>query len=121
MNSKKIKTFIIITLLLSTSCLMGLSETDKITTLLDMIENSKLVFIRNGTEYAAPKARQHLQMKLQRAGLKIKTAEDFIKYIASKSSWTGRHYYIKHPNGIKEKSMNWLRKNLRRIEGSKKN
>lgn len=56
-------------------------------------------FIRNGTEYDPDAAVSHLRMKLDKAGDKVKTAEDFIDGLASKSSFSGKPYKIKKPDG----------------------
>ena len=56
-------------------------------------------FIRNGTEYNPDKAGSHLRMKLENAGDKIKTAENFIDGIAAKSSSSGKPYQIRKPDG----------------------
>src|SRR2546421_9728734 len=57
------------------------------------------VFIRNGTEYDAQAAREHLQQKLNYAGERIKTAEQFIKYCASESSMSHKPYQIRMADG----------------------
>lgn len=57
------------------------------------------VFIRNGTEYDTKAAGAHLRMKLDKAGDKVKTAEEFIDGIASKSSTSGKAYQIRKPDG----------------------
>jgi len=57
------------------------------------------VFIRNGTEYDTKAAGSHLRMKLEKAGDKVKTAEEFIEGIASKSSTSGKPYQIRKPDG----------------------
>ena len=57
------------------------------------------VFIRNGKEYDTKAAGSHLRMKLGKAGDKVKTAEDFISGIASKSSASGKAYRIRKPDG----------------------
>jgi hypothetical protein len=56
-------------------------------------------FIRNGTEYDPDKAGSHLRMKLEKAGDKIKSAENFIDGIAAKSSTSGKPYQIRKPDG----------------------
>lgn len=60
---------------------------------------SGAVFIRNGTEYDHKAAGSHLRMKLGKAGSRVKTAEDFIDGIASKSSFSGKPYRIRKPDG----------------------
>lgn len=56
-------------------------------------------FIRNGTEHGPKDAGSHLRMKLKRAGDRVKTAEDFIKGCASRSTLTGTTYKIRMPDG----------------------
>jgi|SRR5579863_3060656 len=56
-------------------------------------------FIRNGSEYDAQRAVDHLRLKLRYAGSKVKTAEDFIDYCATGSSMSGEKYQIKFPDG----------------------
>jgi hypothetical protein len=63
--------------------------------LLDFVGTSPCVFVRNGTEYPAAKAREHLASKYQFAGSRIATAEDFIKYQATESSMSGERYHVK--------------------------
>lgn len=68
--------------------------------LISTVESYKgAVFIRNGTEYDTKAAASHLRMKLGKAGDKVKTAEDFISGIASKSSISGKAYKIRKPDG----------------------
>ena len=57
------------------------------------------VFIRNGSEYKAETAEKHLRQKLDYAGERLKTAEQFIDYCATKSSMSGRVYQIRFSDG----------------------
>lgn len=56
-------------------------------------------FIRNGTEYDTDAAASHLRMKLGKAGDRVKTAEDFINGLVSKSSISGKPYQIRKSDG----------------------
>ncbi len=94
----------------------AMTEQEKIRALLDRVEASGLVFIRNGTEYSSREARKHLELKLSKAGSAIRTAEQFITHIASGSTWSGAPYYIKLRDGSVVKSADWLRKNLAGLE-----
>ncbi len=80
--------------------------------LLRYIENSNCHFIRAGTEYPAKEAADHLRMKLGKAGNRVKTAEDFITGIASKSYLTGKPYQIKPPGAAPQPAGPWLTKAL---------
>ena len=108
--------FLIISLYSQTS---KFSEKEKITYLLDELEKSKLIFIRNGDEYSAKDAREHMQKKLDYAGNRITTADQFITYIATKSSFSGKSYFVKYPDGKQIESAVWLRNLLIKIEEKK--
>jgi hypothetical protein len=94
-----------------------LTETDKIKFLLNELDKpeSNIKFIRNGEEFSGREAREHMQKKLDYAGSKIKTVNDFIDHIATKSSLTGNLYYVKLPNGTKVESAKWLRETLKKL------
>jgi len=92
------------------------SEQYKIVFLLNTVSESNLVFIRNGTEYTGEQARDHLQNKLDAAGDRIHTAEDFISYLASKSMITGTPYYVRLPDGTQLEAATWLRKKLATVK-----
>lgn len=69
--------------------------------------------MRNGSEYAAGKARDHLAEKLRFANGRISTAEEFIRYVATQSSLSGEPYRVKcgstdTPAGV------WLTSELKR-------
>lgn len=56
-------------------------------------------FIRNGSEYSAAKAADHLRLKLRKAGDRIQTAEQFIDELGAKSSMSGEKYQIRFKDG----------------------
>jgi hypothetical protein len=92
------------------------TEHSKIVYLLDAISSSNLVFIRNGAEYNGEEARAHLQDKLDVAGDRILTAEDFINYIASESLITGMPYMVRLADGTQMEAGVWLRNRLAEIK-----
>jgi hypothetical protein len=98
----------------------ALSEQEKIQYLLNRVETSGLIFIRNGSEYSSRDARKHLELKLSKAGSAIRTANQFIAHIATGSSWTGAPYYIRLRDGSMVKSADWLRKILDELEKKKR-
>ena len=63
--------------------------------LLQYVAASSCTFVRNGSEYPAAKARDHLESKYRFVGSRISTAEDFIKYLATGSSMSGEPYHVK--------------------------
>jgi hypothetical protein len=90
------------------------SETAKIQYLITSVETLEgAKFIRNGSEYDARPAADHLRLKLKVAGKKVKTAEDFIKYCASKSSITDKPYLMRFADGTTVKSEVYFRDKLK--------
>jgi hypothetical protein len=88
------------------------SEYYKIVYLLNAVGSSNLVFIRNGAEYNCKEAQAHLQEKLDSSGNLIRTADDFIAYIASKSLITGEPYQVRLADGTQVNAEIWLRDKL---------
>ena len=94
-----------------------LSEAAKIEALIASVEQLKgAVFIRNGSEYDAAKAAAHLRRKLDYAGGKVKTAEQFIDHLATGSSMTGKPYKIRFSDGHSVESAVYFREQLRRLQ-----
>ncbi|MEP6808993.1 MAG: DUF5329 family protein [Chthoniobacterales bacterium] len=76
-------------------------EQARIDFLLHTVETAKgVTFIRNGSEYDGPAAAKHLRRKLDYGGERLKTAEDFIKYCATESSFTHRKYQVRTGDGV---------------------
>lgn len=96
-------------------------ERERIRSLLDALERSGLVFIRNGSEHTARAARAHLEMRLDRAGGRITTAEQFIEHLASRSSSTGRPYMVRLGDGTEVQAGVWMRARLAEIDARGKN
>lgn len=81
--------------------------------LLDHIEKSDAVFIRNGSHYTGPEAAAHIKAKYDHFKKEIKTPEDFIRLAASKSLLSGK-LYLAQPKGGKEQPMSeWLTEALK--------
>lgn len=73
-------------------------------------------FIRNGKEYDAGHAAEHLRLKLRRAGERVRTAEDFIVYCGTGSSMSGTQYQIRFRDGRTIESAAFLRRKLAEYE-----
>jgi hypothetical protein len=75
-------------------------EQQKISYLIDSVATLQgATFIRNGTEYDATRAADHMRLKLRFAGSRVKTAEDFITYCGTASSMSGTKYTIRFHDG----------------------
>lgn len=90
-----------------------LSEREKIDALLNSLKDIPgAVFVRNGTDYTAAEAVNHLRRKLAAAGQGVKTVEDFIVCCASGSSISGEPYRITFPDGRIVNSADYFRARL---------
>lgn len=87
---------------------------NEVSHLLNYIENSGCTFIRNDKNYNSLKARRHLERKYNYVKSRLKSAEDFIKHIASKSSRTDKTYFVEC-NGKSFNSTEWLTEELYRF------
>lgn len=97
-----------------------ISEVAKTELLIKSIETlNGAHFVRNGMTYDAKSAANHLRMKWSKAGSKIKTANDFIEKIATKSSVTGELYLIKMADGVTIETGKYLKNKLLEIENKK--
>jgi hypothetical protein len=99
-----------------------MTEAEKIERFLAEIESAKGdVFIRNGVEYSAKDAADHLRTKLNAAGDRIETAEQFIQHVASASSLTGELYRVRLANGTEVLAADYLREKLAQLEAGSSN
>ena len=88
-------------------------EKKKIEFLLNQIANLKgAKFWRNGSSHSPKEAVDHLRMKWTKAGGSVKTAQDFIQKIASKSSVSGKAYEIEFADGKKTELKDFLYQKL---------
>jgi hypothetical protein len=95
----------------------ALSERAKIDALIASVEQLRgAVFIRNGTEHDSAKAAAHLRRKLGAAGKRVRTADQFITYLATGSSLTGKPYRIRFADGHSVESAQYFREQLKRLE-----
>ncbi len=80
--------------------------------LINFVRTSDVRFIRNGSEYSAAEGADHLSDKLKKAGDRVKTTDDFITGIASKSYLSGKPYKVKFPDGRTQPTGEWLKAQL---------
>ena len=105
MKNISIVLMILLSLVVAHVYAQDFSETAKIQYLIASVETLEgAKFIRNGSEYDARDASDHLRLKLKVAGKKVKTAEDFIRLCASKSSITSEPYLMRFADGTTIKS-----------------
>ncbi len=97
------------------------TEEQKINHLIIYIGGLDAVFIRNNTEHSAKEAMEHLKRKRQRAGKRVKTVDDFITLLASRSSISGNPYIIRFKNGKEFRCEMVLRLELKKLTEGKTN
>ncbi|WP_439881479.1 DUF5329 family protein [Pontibacter sp. MBLB2868] len=95
----------------------GLTESQKVDRLIQYIRGMKgAVFIRNGSEHTCKEAADHLQSKWEKHKGQIKTAEEFIEELASRSGLSGQDYMIRFEDGSETTTNAVLTKELKRLE-----
>jgi len=82
--------------------------------LLDRVQSSGYVFVRNGSEHTSAEAAKHMRRKYEYFADKgeIVTVEDFIDLAGTKSLLTGRAYTVRLPDGTVVPTAEWLRGEL---------
>jgi len=104
--------FVALLLLASITWALDPQTKAEIDGLISFVQTSDVRFIRNGQEYSAAEAADHLRDKLAKAGERVKTAEDFITGVASKSYLSGKPYVVKFPDGHTQPTGDWLKARL---------
>jgi len=87
----------------------------EISYLLNFIATSNCQFYRNGNWYTSMQAEAHLDEKLAliNASSRVRTAEDFIEKVATKSALTSRPYLVRCTSGDAVAVNEWLRQELK--------
>ncbi|HUR26665.1 MAG TPA: DUF5329 family protein [Planctomycetota bacterium] len=76
--------------------------------LLAAIADSKLVFVRNGSDHTGAAAAAHIRKKREHYAKEIHTPEDFIAKAATKSELSGKPYLVKLADGTSVTLAEWL-------------
>lgn len=113
---KRILTAVLYLGMMSQAFATGLTEQQKIDTLLDTMAKSDIVFIRHEKEFTAEQGKQFLVDKMHNTEPKVSTAKGFIKDVASKGKITGQPFFIKTKDGKKVQSEQWFTQQLEAIE-----
>ena len=86
--------------------------------LIKAVSESGCDFVRNGKEHTASEAADHLQMKARKGKRYYDTAEQFIDRIASKSSWSGKPYFIQCEDKPSVTAASWFARALTEYRAS---
>lgn len=93
-------------------------ETARIMYLIEEVRQSPYDFQRNGEAHTGNEAANHLQMKYGFARGKVKTAEQFVEHVASKSSLSGEAYYLENQEGERLAVREVLNHELEHLDGA---
>jgi hypothetical protein len=88
--------------------------------LITFIAHSDATFIRNGNNHTSTEAAEHLAMKYKKGKRYAKTADDFIKNLATKSAWSGKAYTVILKDGTQLTANVWLTAELRKVRNTEK-
>ncbi len=89
--------------------------------LLGFVANMACQYDRNGSIHSGPEARDHIARKYEYYKKRVESAEDFVKYSATKSKLTGRSYKIHCPGVEALSSSEWLLQELQAFRESQLN
>jgi len=107
-------------MLLSTFSLNAIaSSQDEISHLLTFVASTDCMYERNGTMHDGKEAAEHINKKYAYYADDIESAEDFIKYSATKSKMSGKYYKIHCSRNAPIKSKDWLLSELKAFRQSK--
>jgi hypothetical protein len=82
--------------------------------LLNYIQTSNCAFIRNGTTHDAKEAAAHVRKKYEAVKNKIRTPEQFVDYVAARSSKSGQPYRVQCNGARPQAARDWLLQELSR-------
>lgn len=94
------------------------STQSEIAHLIEYVKTTDCTYERNGDMHNGEEAVEHIQRKYDYFEDDIETAEDFIKYSATKSTFSGKEYKI-HCAGVETvSSKSWLLVELEKYRSS---
>lgn len=86
--------------------------------LLSFVQSTDCTYERNGKRHSGKEAVDHIKKKYDYFADDIDTAEDFIKYAATKSKMSGKYYLVHCPSQDTIKSKDWLLSELQNYRNS---
>lgn len=93
---------------------------NEINHLLNYVKTTTCQYERNGSMHSGIEAVAHIQKKYRYFKEDIKTAEDFILYSATKSTFSGDYYKVHCPSLMTINSQDWLIEELNRYRANQK-
>jgi len=89
--------------------------------LLEFVKSSDVTFVRNGKEYNAEAAHEHMKKKFDHFKKEVSSPEDFVRLSATKSLISGKSYKVILKDGTSSTCAEWLLKELEAFRARKGN
>ncbi|MGK0443793.1 MAG: hypothetical protein ACJA1U_000721 [Bermanella sp.] len=99
-------------------CLSAQANQAEIQHLMAFVQQTACEYERNGTRHSGKDALEHIQKKYDYYEDDIQTTEDFIRLSATKSTMSGKEYWVHCPNKKAITSQQWLLDELNRLRQS---
>ncbi|AXR67970.1 YfeK family protein [Leptospira mayottensis] len=112
---KKLTCVFVVLFFISISAEESSDFRNDLNSLMAVFESCECKFIRNGVEHGPKEARAHMEKKLKMVEGRIQTIPEFIDYIGSKSSVSGKPYLVKFADGKTKESGVWLKEKWEEI------
>ncbi|MEQ9618764.1 MAG: DUF5329 family protein [Deltaproteobacteria bacterium] len=96
------------------------SQKPEVEHLLTFVRNTDCKFERNGTMYDGGRAYSHINKKYGYFRDEITSTETFIEYSATKSTMSGKFYFVHCADSEPVKSGDWLLRELINFRGQSK-
>ena len=112
----KLSGLLLVVLCLPVCCLADVPEEQRaeVAHLITFVTNSPCRLERNGRWYTGRDAAAHMQRKYEYFRETIKSTEDFIRFSATYSTWSGKAYHVHCDGEETEPSGQWLVRELTR-------
>ena len=113
-NMKNPIVLFLLLLLFVSSAISEISDKtrEEIEHLILRVKQSECIFNRNGTDYQGSEAVTHIITKYEYYNKEIKVTEDFIRYAATKSEFSGRKYSVTCRAQVTINLGDWLQNTL---------
>lgn len=118
LGGQQLKKHLASILLVTLSAVALASPADEIGHLLAFVESTGCTYERNGEMHSGTEAAKHINKKFKYFSGDIETAEDFIKYSATKSKISGKYYKVHCGDQPPLKSRDWLLAELNHYRSS---
>jgi hypothetical protein len=111
-NGKIVYATILYCLIISAPA-FGTDMQQEIDHLLQFVEHTECQYERNGQLHSGKEAAEHIKTKYNYFKSDLDSTEKFVELSATKSTISGKYYFVHCPNRRKLKSQEWLLEELK--------